>query len=324
MAIILCSHSGVQFSAEHFPMHLTQNELAHPIFYVPLKRLWRYYPKWQSGELTPTDSYLLFLALLNATELVEFRTAALQHADTDRIVQTNMSQLYETIGHISSIRNPRFTLPRFAITKDTRKLTNVNHWIGIWESTYTDYRNGLKESDSRGKLQKREAALERLIRNPAIKPERYAHLLANWAAIAGSFPTFSISVNGYNTTLSEYWQSIIIRCYRQEEIIQIPEKDLRECIEHCEMEIDLGSIYSYQLFTTLREGLQTIQGFFSNPTQFSILGESDSVGDSNLQLLIDSAPVAEPCRKDYPSDFAFLKAKMKWSLAASQSQVKEI
>jgi hypothetical protein len=324
MAKVLCAHSGIEFNVSHFPISLTQNELSHPIFYVPLKRLWKFLPKWQAGELDSVDSYLLYLSLLQSTELVEFRTAAIRHAHTDSIISQNMESLYDCIGRIVSIRNLQFVLPRFVITPDTRNLSNTKHWIALWNDAYADYCTGLKDQNVKSKLQKREAALERLIKNPAIRPERYSHLLANWASIAGEFPTSQCNINGNTMSISEYWQSIIQACYTATEVIQIPRNDLYELLEHCEEYIDLGSIFSYQLFNTLREGLQTIDGFFSiGSTQFSILSNDSDVGASNLQLLIDNAPVSEPNRMQYPNEFAFLKAKMNWAISQSQSVVGE-
>jgi len=320
MAKILCSYSSLYYQCEHFPIHLTQGESHHPIFDAPLKKLWKIFPKWQAGELDAVSSYLYYLSLLKSTELVEFRVAAAYTENTDRIVASNMESLFSVISQILSVRNPRVVFPRFVISPDTKSLSNSKHWIELWKSVYEDFINGLKSEDTRTNLQRREAALERLIKNPALKPERYAHLLAQWAAIAGNFPESLTTVNGNSIPLSEYWQDIICKCYKQTDIIQIPESDLVELLEHCETEIDLGSIFSYQLFNTLREGLETIQGFFGigSPT-FSILGNDSDVGDSNLQLLIASAPISEPKRIDYPTEFAFIKARMKWALASSQS-----
>lgn len=326
MAKILCSHSGIQFSCDHFPVFLTQQEYHHPVFSMSLKQLWKYYPKWQNAELTDVDSYLLFLGLLNATELVDFRTAALRTEHTGSIVSQNMECLYDTIGRIAAIRNPRFVLPRFVISHETRNLSNVKHWLHVWNEQYDDYSNGLKDQDKRSKLQKREAALERLIRNPAIRPERYSHLLASWADEAGEFPQFPVTTSRGVLPCNEYWQSIIQSCYNHIDIIQIPEKDLRELLDHCEDTIELGSIFSYQLFTTLREGLQAIDGFFNDrgTTSFHILGSTDNVGDSNLALLLKSAPVTEPRRMDFASEFLFLKARMKWTLAQSAASQNRI
>lgn len=320
MAKILCAYSSLYYQCEHFPIALTQEESHHPIFDVPLKRLWKFFPKWQAGELSQVDSYLLFLALLKSTDLVQFRTAAAYTENTAAIVAQNMEELVSVLGKVVAIRAPRFVLPRFVISHDTKTLTNVRHWIQLWNNTYHDFRNGVREQDTRSKLQRREAALERLIRNPAIRPERYAHLLAQWAVLAADFPEFSVTVRGSTMPCSEYWQEIITKCYNSTDIIQIPEQDLVELLTHCEDNIELGSIFSYQLFTALREGLDTLRAFFGNgTTSFLILSPGDSAPDdverSNLQLLINSAPTELPKRINYPSEFAYLKAKMKYELA---------
>jgi hypothetical protein len=321
MAKILCSLSGIEYNCDHFPVYI-QSLSHHPIFDLPLKKLWKFYPKWQEGALTETDSYLLTLSILNATELVDFRMAAQRHANTHAIVQRNMELLYDTVGRIVTIKHPAFVLPRFVISKDTRTLENLKVWLDIWNDKYADFQSGLKDQELRSKLERREASLARLIRNPAIKPERYAHILAGWAEEAAEFPTFTFThPNGSTTTIAEYWKQIIIDCYRAENIIQHTEKDIVECLEHCEEYIDLGSIFSYQLFNTLREGLDAHRGFFGlGTTSFSILNDGDNVGDSNLQLLIADAPTKEPARREYPTEFAYLKAKMKWNLSIQHIQ----
>lgn len=321
MATVLCHYSGIEFKTEHFPIHLTQGEACHPIFDVPLKRLWKYFPKWQSGELTEVDSYLYFISLLNATEMVDFRCPVFRTANTPKIIQSNMENLYYTIGKIVAIKHPAFVIPRFVVSPDTRTLENVRYWIQTWSECYADFSNGLQDQELRARLVRKAQGLERLIKNPALHPSKYAKLLAAWCADAAEFPEFEfIDPMGNRTTLSEYWQEIIIKCHTNTAIITVPEKDLTELIEHCETNLDGGSIQSHHLFETIRLGLDTLQGFFSigSPT-FSILNEGDDVGTSNLQLLIDSAPLSMPKRTEYPSDFAFIKAKMKYSLALQAS-----
>lgn len=322
MATILCSKSGIEFKCDHFPISLTQRESYHPIFDVKLPRLWKYFPKWQAGELTETDSYLLFLAYLNATEMVEFRTACKRRPNTPQIIQANMESLFYTIGKIITIKHPKFTVPRLVISHDTADLSNVRYWIQTWEQAYLDFCDGLKNQELRSRLVRKEQGLERLIKNPSLNPKKYAHLLASWAAEAAVFPDFEMKDNaGNETTCSEYWQEIIIKCHTDTDIISIPEKDLAEIIEHCEENLDGGSIQAHQLFVTIRQGMETLQGFFSiGSPSFSILGESDSVGDVNLQLLIDSAPIEMPKRTDYANEFQFIRAKMKYNLALQQME----
>lgn len=319
MATILCSKSGIEFKCDHFPIHLTQHESHHPIFDVKLPRLWKYFPKWQAHELTETDSFLLFVAYLNATEMVEFRVACKRRPNTAQIIQANMEGLFHTIGRIITIKHPKFTVPRLVISSDTADLSNVRYWIQTWDQAYADFCDGLKNQELKSRLLRKEQGLERLIKNPSLNPKKYAHLLASWAAESAVFPEFMVDVNGNEMSCSDYWQEIIVKCHTDTNIISVPEKDLAELIEHCEEHLDGGSIQAHQLFVTVRQGMETLQGFFSiGSPSFSILNESDSVGDVNLKLLVDSAPLEMPKRTEYANEFQFIKAKMKYNLMQSQ------
>ena len=316
MAKILCSKSGIEFNCDFFPIHLHEKECHHPIFSVPLKRLFRYFPKWQAGELTETDSYLLFLAYLNSTEFIEFRQSVSYSSNLHQIVQSNMETLFATIGKIITIRHPRFVIPHFVISKETATLQNVSEWIKVWNDCYDSFCSGLKDQELHAKLQRKEAALERLIKNPALRPERYAHILADWAADAAAFPSFQIATASFTGPIDLYWKTIIQKCYKSIDIISIPESDIKELLEHCEENLDLGSIQSYHLFNTLRDGLTTMQDFYgTGPTSFTILNDDSVLNDENVSLLIKDAPIKEPSRFQYPTEFAFLKAKMKWQIA---------
>ena len=222
MAKILCSYSGIEFRCDHFPVYLSAGESHHPIFDMPLKKLWKYFPKWQGGELTDTDSYLLFIAYLKSTEMVDFRCHIWQRPDTNKIIASNMESLYYTIGKIVTIRHPSFVIPRFVISPETRDLGNVRYWIQVWADCYTDFTNGLKDSELRARLERKAAGLERLIKNPALNPKRYANMLASWCAEAAEFPESEMTdPSGNRTTISDYWQEMIVKCHTNTDVICI-------------------------------------------------------------------------------------------------------
>lgn len=323
---ILCSYSSIEYSCEHIPGIYIGSGEAHPVFSLSQKKLLGLLPKYFAGELTETDSYLVFLALLKSTELVQWSVPAIRTPLTASLIAANIQALADMVGKINAIHHPAFALPQFVISPDTRTLDNIKHWLAIWHNAYEDWLSGLADSTLREKLNRRERALERLIKNPAIAPIKYAGMLADWAATAGQFPTFKMQhpVTKLNTTLDAYWKEIITKCYKAESIISFPPKDVQELLDHCEETIEAGSIFSFHLFSTLREGKDRQNNFLgldfssslnaSNPG-FKILAPEDSVEDAAIALLISTAPTSAPSRMDYPSAFAFLKAQMKWELA---------
>jgi len=322
----ICSYSGLEFQIQYFPHFLDTGSIAHPVFSIPLPKLWKYLPKWKAGELTEVDSYLLFLAILKQTEQVEWRLPCKRTTRTTSLVAQNMERLFSVVGKVVSVRHPRFCLPRFVITSETNTLDTIRYWLDAWELQYQNFCNGLRDEDARDKLKKKEAALERLIKNPSIKAERYAHILAAWAVEAGEFPQNLTAVDGVEISLSQYWESIIIKCHDNVEMITIPEADLVELLEHCEEYIDAGSIFAFHLFNTLREGLSTIRGFFSiGSTTYQLVdtAEPDAIETANIATLVATAPTEAPKRTDYPSDFAFLRAKMRFALASASNQANQ-
>ena len=139
MARIVCSKSGVRFNCEHMPTTLSSSSYTHPIFHVPQKRLIALAGQWAAQKLTTTESYLLYLALLDSTELIQWRTQASYHKGMDAIVSSNMEALLSIISKINLIKHPSFALPSFSINPSTHLLENSYHWIQAWVENYEDW-----------------------------------------------------------------------------------------------------------------------------------------------------------------------------------------
>lgn len=327
MAKILCKYSGLEFKCEYFPVYLDSHESYHPVFSIPPKKLPIYYSRWLAGELNQIDSYLLFLAILRASDLVEFRTSVKVTPETPSLVATYMADLWNITQKLNGIIHPRFSVPVIAITPDTCTLNNIKYWLKTWKDCYAEFLSGLDAYELRSRIQRKEAALEKLIKSPAIPPNKYASSLASWASEAAAFPSFEIVsplTNSY-TTIDAYWREIIIRCYNTESIISVPAKDIDELLTHCEqnLDADIGTIFSHHLFACLQEGKSRHSSFHSIGFEsigghgFSMITTKDSVAAGNIAILIESAPMEKPIRANYKSDFAYLKAKTKYELAKS-------
>ena len=278
----------------------------------------------RSGELTPTDSYLLFLALLHSSEQIQFRIACRRTPMTDSIVANNMEYLVRTVIKLNAIRTPGTLFPFFAITAETCTLTNVHHWIEVWENCWKDFESGSRRDIIHRNLAKRESALQRMIKNPHKHISAYASQLADWAAVAGSFPEFLVpnpfTKDSKKIPLSVFWKEIIVRATRNEYLYTIPDNDLQELLDHCEENIPVGSIYSHALFEALRHAKEKKHNFLGLgdmdlQSKYALLENPKDVESANMKALIDSAPTEKPRREQYPTQFAFMKAKLRWDMA---------
>lgn len=295
------------------------------MFHIPRKKLLSLTGTWSMGRLTSTESYLLYLALLNSTSLIEWRVPARYHEKTAQIVANNMEQLIHMIGRIDVIRHPSFVLPHFAISSDTCSLDNSYHWIQIWQQNYNDWNQGIKDQAHNQELVARELALQKLLKSAHRKIEDYPKKLAQWARIAGDFPTFEVKINGVKMELADYWESIIIKCAKSEQIFLIPLHDLEELIDHCNDNVVAdGSIYAMALMKFIRNGKKMQENYLGfgdidiaskSLTSYRILPSGASAESVNLQNLIDKAPTSEPRQNQYPTLIAYIRAKAAWIAA---------
>jgi len=320
---ILCAISGIEFTCEHFPAYLTSREVTHPIFHLSQRKLLSF----SSSELTKTDSYLLFVALLHSTDAVEFRVPCKRTEKTSSIVYNQMQDLVIAVGKINLIQHPSFQLPRIAITPDTCTLSNVEYWIANWENSIDEWKDAYASYNQSRDLLMRENALEKLIRTPH-KEIQLATQIADWAELAADFPHTTTLINGIQVPLSVYWKQIIRKCINKDAIFQIPLCDLEELIVHCEDNIPHGTIYAHTLMEMLRSGKDKNKNFLGlgdwdlasiNSPSFSykILNEDDSVESANMEAICMGAPTELPKLADYPSRFAWLKAKIKYDMNLS-------
>lgn len=326
---IQCAISGIEFSCDHFPAVLNQRELTHPIFALPQKRLVSYAGKWTGQELTDIDNYLLFLALLNSTDLIEWRVPVVRTTLTSSIIANNMEDLFRVVSTLNMIKSPKFAVPRFAVTQDNKDLSNIFYFLESWDNAIADFKSGYKTQADWNSIANKELALERLIKSPMRLVESYAGILADWAELAASFPSYQSTTDTIlgKLTLADYWKQIIKRCCKSESIFSIPRADLEELIEHCEHNLVHGTIYSAKLMSLLRDGLvrqKTFLGFTDdelvNPTKFVILDDNASVEDANKLAAINSAPAEKPVRTAYSSNFLYTRALLNYNYAQSYKQ----
>lgn len=320
MAKILCKYSGIEYHTEFLPISLHSREIAHPIFYLPQKKLLGLFQKYQHNELNQVESYLTFLAYLHSTGLVNWQVPVKVTPKTKSIVANNFHSLVSIAEKINRIYGD---FARIAITPDTCTLDNIKYWIANWEITYEEFISKNEHYRKSTEIHKLEEKLEYLCKDANRNEVLFASRLAEWAEKAGDFPRFAIKYLGEQVSLASYWKLIIRKCVNQESIISIPEKDLQELIDHCEENIEAGSIYAFHLFKILKEGKEKQSSFLGlGSFEFSFVPQDTSVEEANRLAIINNAPKEAPKEIDYPSKFQYLKAKLAWEMAQNSTQEK--
>lgn len=322
MSKFFCALSGLECEVSYLPLNLHSREYAHPVFFLPQKKLLGLYSKYQTQDLGDVESYLLYLALLNSTELVEFRVPAQFTKETPKIVASNMEFLCSTVFKMNAVYNPAVQFPRFVISPETKTLDNSRYWVKAWQENYEDFLSGNRKRIEFEDILKIETKLHRLILDPNTNPSRYAHVLSTWAAKAGDFPTDSRKTEFGQMETSDYWQLIIAKCVNQKAIFDVPSQDINELVTYCEENIEHGSIYAHSLMTLLREGKKKQIDYLGlgdidiPEVSYQILeGENPSTELANILAIVNSAPKEAPKRTEYPSEFLYQRAKIKYDMA---------
>jgi len=323
---VLCAISGIEFSVQYVPFYLESRRHYHPIFSCSLSELSSIYHRYYLlDKLSPPEEYLLFLGLLNKTDLVDFEVPAKFTENTIYTVAICIENLLTLCEHLQAINN-KCEFPTVRIGPINSDLSDVPSYIKIWRQGISDFKDAYVQRKERDMRRELELHLDKLIfskSTSALGELKYATVLAKWAAKAANFPDFSVTISGKTTTISEYWQSIIRKCHNKEAIWQIPKEDITELLEHCHENLEPDSIYAETLFQILETGEMNNTDFLGLSDTFTILEKEDTdIQKANLLALAASAPTTEPHRLNYPNQFAYIKAKLAWDtaqeIAASQ------
>lgn len=320
MAKILCGISGIEFNCDHLPLYLNSREYYHPVFCLPQRKLLGLYQKYRHNELNEIDSYLLFLAYLNSTDLIEWRVPAKRLPLTASIIAQNFESLVHTVERMNLIKNPSTKFVHIAVSPDTCSLNNVHYWILNWQDTLEDFASGHKNQRYKLDLAELEEKLAFISKDANRSEVQYASRLADWAEKAAEFPRYEVTVGGQVIPVNQYWKLIIRKCTSAESVLSINEEALQDVRDFCETNIDVSSLYYHDLITFLKEAEKKKQAFLGfGDFNWSFVEADTSVEQANKQAIISNAPTEAPSRLQYPSTFSYLKAKMNWEMAQSHA-----
>ena len=328
VAKVICAISGLELKIPHIAMTLDNRELAHPIFYLPQKKLLGMYERYLKQEWNDIDSYLLYLALLHSTDHVKFCVPVTYRAQhTQKIIANTIDKLVNVMWRSSAITHPSFKQPKYIITDTiaTNSLSGISDFLDTWNHNIELFHMGYAREKHIARLVAAEDKLSKVILS-GTTGTHLAVQVANWAAKAAEFPEAK----------AEEWKKTIRKCYNSSAMFSTPKKTLEEIKEYCEGNIEVGTIHFHSLMVVLKEGIRRHTDFLGlgdmnsivaasnapKPSTYELLDSSAAdVGNNAIIDIIAAAPTEVPVRADYPSQLAFVRAKLNYRVYLQYKKV---
>lgn len=329
---LTCPLSGISY---HTDLGYGRGAAPHPIFYLPLKSLIaQHLNPFCDGKLDKIQLHLFGAALLHKLPTIW---------DTPLDIDKCAKVWPKTIEKLAAVclrlddRKAKH-LPEYHICKDTADLYNLKLYLESIDDVVAEldgsgtYKNTYLQRNA-------EEVIVRMLRqtlNKAEKKHSLPKLIADWALEVGEFPAYDVPIlqdDGISTKkqpLCQFWHGLIIKAFTISDPVdmlstQVTAADIDELIEHCEHNIEVGTVHSNALLGKLRTIREVLDEFRSpapsrtiniaernESLAIALLGEDAHVPDKSVR--IDNAPplTTEPLRKDYPSMGSYLAAKLKW------------
>lgn len=323
---VFCRYSGVEFEVQGTFKHLHSTNF-HPIFTLPLKELLTLSTDWFDGKTSKEENYLLFLALLRNTDLIDWKVPV--HNMSYSTVQKYMEAMLKTATWVDAIGSKHVNrkhyivdpitevlielpLPRWIINHTTNNLENVGVWLETWNNTKYEWMEHSKQRELRNSIVAREQLLLKQIQLHFDNTENYSNRLANWAMDAANVPM--------------EWRAAWTRLFNLKGLSVYAEKpfNLDRLLEHMEDELPVtdSTTFSFYVLKHVRKlvaqnkkGIGSELGF----DDIKIVDEN-SIENKNRKIVAASAPLVEPVEKDYSNKFLYLKAKAAFNVAKTHKQ----
>ena len=332
MARITCAISGIRFQCSFLDnVSIPHKEgYFHPTFALPHEILHKLYDKHCNGDLNHTDSYLLFIAFLHSSNKIIWEHPANLNpndSSTRQLVENNITQLIKVLAKSEMIKHPSFEQPKFKVTYETSLLHQIPNWIEAWEDNIAFFHRNSASIRQQQTLMEIENKFSYHI-NSGNSPDKYTHIIANWACEAASFPPLR----------AESFKKIIRSCFNINAMFNTDLDLIKEVKDYCECNIDAGSVHFHILSEVFNAGIARHKdylgissigrGYDILPSPHSTVANKEKEKEIKSQLhdMATTANENEPVSKDYPDSISFLKAQLAFRLAKNlkKAEAKEL
>lgn len=324
---VTCRKSGINWTVPQFSCSAGDKQ-EHPVFKLSQTQLFVQIKEFVRGNLKEEEIVLLYLALADSTNKIEWRSPFKLTESAPAIMSQKLTDLAGTVSRINEIRHPHFQVPVYVCSPHAGQNTikGFSNCLDSWNEAIAEFAASSVAAAKASNILRMEEGIERLLRISKQKPVVFAKAIANWAVIAGEFPDGDTIVGGELMPLADYWRSIIIRCVLQEGLHTIPESDIAELVEHCEDMIPHGSIHAAALMEALRNGCRQKMEFLGRPALagtklFAMIPQTAADRQAVekemavMKAMAASAPLTLPEREQYATVFLYQQAMARWRMA---------
>lgn len=323
---IQCTYSGLEFTVPGFHPAKLILRGKHPLIDANQLTLLQLLPDYLEDRMKEEEKRLFFVALLNSTGLVDFKTAAQPSLAT---IAKSMEYLLKVISWGSEAAK-QLSLPRYVVNRENAGLTNIRRWIDAWNEAKSNWLGKKEWAEERTAFLIREEALYRLIRSSFKKADSYHEKLARHALEASNAPH----------ALLEFWTSIFKA--KELEIFSLREVDIQELYDHLADNLDVTTSLVSQtalrhiekLLTKNKQGITHDLDLFSEEEElanFSDQGKPYRILTKMERLqrsITIDAPMEEPKEDQFRTKVEYLVARAKFgvrqaAISDAQQRVKE-
>ncbi len=321
MSQITCAISGIKFRCEFCTsLAIPHTEgYYHPIFVAPYSTLHKMYSLHCKGQLTSTDSYLLFIAFLHSSDAIRWKSPAACNPNnhrTKQLVENNLSLLIAVLEKSNVIRHPNFKQPKFKVTFDNNNMLDIPNWIKAWDANIKAFKLGRIDLATQELLQQVENKLSYMILSGE-DPIKFSAIIASWADKAAIFPEEH----------AELWKRTIRSTFSITKMFNTPLVLLKEIKNYCELNIEAGSIHFHTLSKVLSDGIARHSDYLGGSSLalgYTLLSPEEAKNalvknTAALEVIASKAPEHPPIRADYDSQLSFLRAKLAYRVVLNKA-----
>lgn len=326
-----CPISGIRWHADYMTTQGAQVS-CHPIFYLTQRELYQLAIKdfWVS-RYNKMDNYLITLALLNSTSLVEWHAPATPTKDAHMRALRQLPALLDIIDAMNACeRLPaalRPTFPRIVINQENNNLSCLSTHIEVWQTVILETRANIKDVRSENELRISESRFMAALYDANINGRRLGIIASRWLT----------ATLDWHPVADMLWRKMIItaasasKYNNDDNRLKIANYytigDWEQLENYLMDNLEHGTTFSAILMQWIAIAKTTIQAQYARGQSVDINGNLtidraiDSPENNAILRLIDDSPTAQPLPAEYKSKLDYLKALAKYNAAKNYAVI---